>query len=65
MVGSCPPVGNVLKSPCRRDDHQCEDKLLKSHKFYLAFENSVCKDYVTEKFFNALETGIVPVVMGK
>lgn len=26
-------------------------------KFYLAFENSNCPQYVTEKFFNALHTG--------
>ena len=34
------------------------------YKFYLAFENSFCVDYVTEKFFRTLELDIVPVVMG-
>ena len=32
--------------------------------FYLAFENAVCKDYVTEKFFDAIKNDIVPVVFG-
>ena len=32
--------------------------------FYLAFENSDCKDYVTEKFFRTLSLDIVPVVRG-
>uniref|UniRef100_A0AAQ5ZU62 Fucosyltransferase n=1 Tax=Amphiprion ocellaris TaxID=80972 RepID=A0AAQ5ZU62_AMPOC len=33
--------------------------------FYLAFENSVSKDYITEKlWYNAYESGAVPVVLG-
>ena len=36
----------------------------KNYKFYLAFENTKCLDYITEKFFNALKSGMIPVVMG-
>ncbi|CAG8484230.1 8528_t:CDS:2 [Paraglomus occultum] len=34
------------------------------HPFYLAFENSNCDYYVTEKLQNCFEAGIVPIVAG-
>jgi hypothetical protein len=33
------------------------------YKFYLAFENSLCTDYLTEKTYSQLQRGIVPVVL--
>jgi len=38
--------------------------ILKTYKFYLSFENANLHDYVTEKFFQALASGTVPIVMG-
>ena len=31
-----------------------------SYKYYLAFENSVCQDYVTEKFFRTMKYNLIP-----
>ena len=42
----------------------CYEVLGKKYKFWLAFENAICKDYITEKFFEALRYGMVPVVNG-
>ena len=39
-------------------------KELKHYKFYLSFENSLCLDYITEKFFLAFHAGVVPIVYG-
>jgi len=41
------------------------DKMMeRDYKFYLSFENSVCVDYVTEKFYNAFLFTTVPIVFG-
>ena len=38
--------------------------LLPKYKFYLAFENYLCEDYITEKTYrNALKNEIVPVII--
>ena len=48
----------------RINSGECRSLLETDYMFYLAFENSNCNDYVTEKFFVALEMDIVPIVMG-
>ncbi|KAK8781517.1 hypothetical protein V5799_017140 [Amblyomma americanum] len=43
----------------------CPASFGRTYYFYLALENSICPDYVTEKFYvNALQNEIVPVVFG-
>ena len=45
----------------RSEETDCYAKIEQEYKFYLSFENSLCTDYVTEKFFNVLNYNMVPV----
>ncbi|KAL0893091.1 hypothetical protein ABMA27_014730 [Loxostege sticticalis] len=56
MRNSCPRSKNGEVGDCPK---------LKNYLFYLAFENSKCRQYITEKVFhNAFSKGAIPVVMG-
>lgn len=57
VYGSCGPL------KCS-DRSFCYQMLEANHKFYLSFENSLCKEYITEKVFNVLNYHIIPVVFG-
>ncbi|CAF3019149.1 unnamed protein product [Rotaria socialis] len=54
-------------APCAtKNNRQCKMNL-NEYYFYLAFENSRCKSYITEKFWNIMTDSnhrIVPIVMG-
>jgi hypothetical protein len=48
---------------CGKPCVNCFSKI-NEYKFYLAFENSLCVDYITEKtYYQSLHRGIVPVVL--
>lgn len=42
--------------------HDSCDNITQTYKFYLALENSRCKDYVTEKYWWALHRDQIPIV---
>lgn len=48
--------------PCASQDNCL--RLLRKYKFFLAFEKSSCRDYITSGFFISLQQGVLPLVMG-
>jgi alpha-1,3-fucosyltransferase len=63
LYGSC---GERCPERSRITNQQanCKEIIGTEYRFFLAFENSVCKDYITEKFFHILNYNIIPVVLG-
>ena len=54
MIFDCPQ--------CSRDNEEaCYTLMEQKYRFYLSFENSLCEDYVTEKFFRILRYNVIPV----
>lgn len=50
--------------PCKYWNESCHIPIEKNHYFYLAFENSMCEDYVTEKILTATDHFAIPIVLG-
>ena len=57
IFGKC---GNMT---CPKAKTECE-KMLLQYKFYLSFENSLCRDYFTEKFWRTMKKPLVGVALG-
>uniref|UniRef100_A0AC34Q8W0 Fucosyltransferase n=1 Tax=Panagrolaimus sp. JU765 TaxID=591449 RepID=A0AC34Q8W0_9BILA len=43
---------------------QLEKSLKTNYRYFLAFENSNCEDYITEKVFTAFKHDLIPIVYG-
>lgn len=58
--------GRDLRNMWLKEDRGRATKLeiIANYKFTLAFENAIGKDYVTEKFFDPLIAGSVPIYLG-
>ncbi len=58
--------GQSLQNRKLAEDNGRDTKLetMATYKFTLAFENSITRDYVTEKFFDPMIAGSVPVYLG-
>lgn len=54
VYGHCGPL------KCPKD--RCEAFLDENYKFYFAFENALCDDYLSEKVYKILETNMIPVI---
>ena len=47
----------------REKEESCWETVRREYRFYLSFENSLCVDYVTEKFFAAMSRDVVPIAL--
>jgi alpha-1,3-fucosyltransferase len=71
IFGKCTNFPNIKSDPCQKNNtDECYVDLFRSYKFYLAFENSLCNQYVTEKFWKLYRANflfnvdVIPVVHG-
>ncbi|EGC31108.1 hypothetical protein DICPUDRAFT_6690, partial [Dictyostelium purpureum] len=64
--GEC--LKNIPKDPrairFTQNAFEVKQEIISNYKFYIAFENNNCLDYITEKALHALNSGSVPVIMG-
>jgi hypothetical protein len=53
---------NLIQPSCERHS-KCESVEFGKNKFYLSFESKNCTNYMTEKIWRILRTGLIPVVV--
>ena len=62
--GACGNLSCEKDNGANGSSKKCFDLIESKYKFYLSFENSICTDYVTEKFFQIMTLNVVPIVYG-
>ena len=61
QYGQC----SASKKNSRRIPAKDFERMLFNYKFYIAFENAHCEDYITEKaFYNSFAHGSIPIILG-
>ncbi|KAK6042296.1 hypothetical protein COOONC_20199 [Cooperia oncophora] len=67
IAGRCSSMFPKAKEVyCPRSVHDgCEEDLVATHRFYIAFENSLCRNYITEKFFHRVSQLMIPIVLDR
>ena len=53
-----------LRNPVSGLDSDDLLDIIAQYKFILTFENAICEDYITEKFWRSFEAGTVPIYKG-
>ena len=61
IFGKC---GNLSCENAHNGQNSCIDDNAGIYYFYLAFENSICPDYISEKYWRNINLPVVPVVLG-
>ena len=57
--------GKCGEFKCAKDKGwECYRMAESKYKFYLSFEDAMCKDYATEKFFTMYSLKMIPIVLG-
>ena len=68
IYGLCGPLkcGDVknVKNTYNTELDPCFNMVNNKYSFYISFENAICKDYITEKMFNAFKLNTIPIVLG-
>lgn len=59
--GTCGSQACKSRHPLQPD---CWVEVLKDYHFYMAMENNLCDQYITEKLYNPMKYNLVPVVYG-
>ncbi|CAF1228800.1 unnamed protein product [Adineta steineri] len=59
-------VGYCSGTKCHKSREICLSQLAETHPFYLSFENSLCRDYATEKYANVIiNNQMIPIVFSQ
>ncbi|XP_046348140.2 alpha-(1,3)-fucosyltransferase fut-6-like isoform X2 [Haliotis rufescens] len=61
IFGDC---GKKCGTRSKDGTETCEDLASSNYSFYLSFENSLCDDYITEKFFHMYNKDVILIARG-